>query len=567
MTENERLSNTRTRLFDRGAPGVIRMGWPVVNQWVHTFSCGGPPSRGQQEECRFCVQTGVPPVFFAKGVRDDGIGNERLSRKEGSTTVMKRKEDDDVRTFQMLLGSLLIAVLAAVAFNAPGHASYTAMVGKDLTADGSVLFFHQEDLSRYALHHVRVTPRQTHDLRQNPNVQLYWIEIPQVRTTYGYIAGHTFDDDYVPGGLSFGVNEHGVAIGMNVGYPKEPLPDRDGMLWSDFMKIVLERATTAAEAVEILAALTETYHNTDDPGQIFGIADPNEAWVFEASVTRWVAKRVPDDGMWVIANRYTIGTEWDRASEDLVEFAIENGWYDPERDGPFHFSRVYTRDTYDSRREWFPNRPYDYLREARSYDFLAKAAANGGVTVQDVMELMRDHYNGTFLYHDPPHQSPYRNIEISRTVSSIVAQLRSDMPDGVGHLAWITLSPPATTPYLPFHVGITSVAAPVETGVAYNGMADFDPDSAWWSFSVIRDQVEQDWGKYFPIVQNFWRAFEQRVFLQTEQVESLALEAYERGNVEAARAILTDFSARIALEAHAEAHRLRAWLEAVGAEL
>lgn len=111
------------------------------------------------------------------------------------------------------------------------------------------------------------------------------------------------------------------------------------------------------------------------------------------------------------------------------------------------------------------------------------------------------------------------------------------------------------------------MAAPVQTGVAYNGMADFSPNSAWWSFSVIRDQVEQDWNKYFPIVRDFWSAFEQRVWLETQEVEALALEAYERGDVTAARELLTSYAARIAYEAQAEAHKLRLWLEAVGADI
>jgi len=466
-----------------------------------------------------------------------------------------------LRWLAFLVGLVVLPALAI-----PAQASYTAIVGKNLTADGSVLFFHQEDLSRWALQHVRVTPRQTHDLTQNPTTRLYWIEIPQVKTTYGYVGVHTFDPDYVPGGLSFGVNEHGVMIAMNVGYPKERHPEgKVGLLWSDFMQIVLERATTAREAVEFLGWLTETYHNTDDPGQIYGIADPNEGWVFEATVTRWVAKRVPDDGFHIIANRYTIGSEWDLGSDDVVEFAIANGWYDPEKDGPFHWARHMTRDAYDGRREWYPNRPYDYLRELRSVQVLTEAAKKGGITVQDVMALMRDHYNDTFLYHDPPHQSPHRTIEVNRTVASLVGQLRSDMPPAIGALAWISLSPPATTPYLPFHAGITAVPPSVHAGVADNGLADFDPASAWWSFNIIRTQAEMDWGRYFPIVRDYWSAFEQRLLLQVPEVEAAALSLWSQGNHAGAQQLLTEFAASIAEEARQEAHRLRSWLEAVGA--
>ena len=445
-------------------------------------------------------------------------------------------------------------------------ASYTAIVGKDATSDGSVLFFHQEDLGVNSLQHVRVVPRQAHDLEENPMVELYWIEIPQVDSTYAYVGNYTYDDDAIPGGLSGGMNEHGVVIGMNVGYPKEPIPEEDGLLWSDFMQIVLERARTAQEGIEILGWLTEEYHNTDDPGQMYGVADPNEGWIFESTPTRWVAKRVEDDGWWVLANRYTIGTEWDLGSEDIVEFAIDNGWYDPAEDAPFHFARVYTRDTFDRRNEWFPNRPYDYLREARSEQFLTDTARNGGISLEDVMTLMRDHYSDTFLYHDPPHQSPYRNIEISRTVASLVGHLQNNQPAELGSVLWMTLSPPATTPYLPFWAGATEIAEPLGVGVAYEGIEDFDPASAWWSFNAVRRMAEQDWGTYFPVVEDFWSSFERRAIAETRLTQTAALELWNQGDEDGARQLLTDFSSELAQEAHTEAHKLREWLHQLGAE-
>src|SRR5690606_4401618 len=175
-------------------------------------------------------------------------------------------------------------------------------------------------------------------------------------------------------------------------------------------------------------------------------------------------------------------------------------------------------------------------------------------------------YNDTFLYHDPPHESPHRTIELNRTVASIVGQLRSGMPPAVGALAWISLSPPATTPYLPFHAGITGVASSVQTGVAYNGLDDFAPDSAWWSFRILRPQNDLDWRRYYPIVGDFWSALERRLLLQGPAVEEAALVLWEQGQQEKARQLLTDFSAAVSEEARAEAHRLRRWLEAVGAD-
>ncbi len=111
------------------------------------------------------------------------------------------------------------------------------------------------------------------------------------------------------------------------------------------------------------------------------------------------------------------------------------------------------------------------------------------------------------------------------------------------------------------------------------GCAPFKPASlttAWPTSAPIRLVVLQCYPgsgragleQVFPYrYRDFWSAFEQRVWLETQEVEALAFEAYERSDVTAARELLTSFAARIAYEAQAEAHKLRLWLEAVGADI
>ena len=65
------------------------------------------------------------------------------------------------------------------------------IVGKDLTADGSVILAHNEDLSNYAAHHYFYAPHATHEAGEM--VTTCYGEIPQVPETYAYTGTTIFD--------------------------------------------------------------------------------------------------------------------------------------------------------------------------------------------------------------------------------------------------------------------------------------------------------------------------------------------------------------------------------------
>lgn len=114
-------------------------------------------------------------------------------------------------------------------------------------------------------------------------------------------------------GFEHGVNEAGVACGNETIYttldPRGFPPALTGM---DLVRLALERATTATEAVEVMTALLERYGQggsghaaTDRPyWSSFLVADPSAAWVLETSGVVWEAERV--DTARAISNRTTI---------------------------------------------------------------------------------------------------------------------------------------------------------------------------------------------------------------------------------------------------------------------
>ena len=226
----------------------------------------------------------------------------------------------------------------------------TVIVGKDKTVDGSVMIAHSEELGDSPQHLV-VVPRKTYEPGEM-YISYSGAKIPQPEETYAYIASTIFDKDYYPGDFTTGINEYQVSVANNMswtrGVPEDTAWDvvEGGVFWTEFTQLVLERCKTAREGVELMGRLCEEYTLSCDPGTMYGIADPTEGWFIEiATDGQWIAQRVPDDGFVMRANSYRIGiVDLDSPdilhSPDLVQCAIDKGWYDPET-GPFSFADVY----------------------------------------------------------------------------------------------------------------------------------------------------------------------------------------------------------------------------------
>lgn len=138
-------------------------------------------------------------------------------------------------------------------------------------------------------------------------------------------------------GLEHGVNEHRVAIGNErVWTTDDPLTGSPALIGMDLVRLGLERATTAPEAVDVMTALLEG-HGQAGPAEApdgepysssFLVADPHEAWVLETSGTTWAARRTGPGGRVAISNRISIGDDWDRASADVAPGRSFDDWRD-----------------------------------------------------------------------------------------------------------------------------------------------------------------------------------------------------------------------------------------------
>lgn len=250
----------------------------------------------------------------------------------------------------------------------------------NVTADGVTLFGKNSDREPNEAHHIVRIPAASH--APGANVKCTYIEIPQVEQTYTVLLAKPF---WI-WGAEMGANEHGVAIGNEAVFTKIPYAKKPGLIGMDLLRLALERARTARQALEVITNLLAKYGQGGNCGfkhatyyhNSFIIADPREAWVLETADKHWAAEKVKD--IRTISNGITIGNQFDLASPDLVTYAIECGWCKSRDD--FHFARCYS----------------DFLftrfsrcneRQCRTTDLLS--AQRGNITVASMMQALRDH--------------------------------------------------------------------------------------------------------------------------------------------------------------------------------
>jgi dipeptidase len=417
---------------------------------------------------------------------------------------------------------LSIAILLAVALQAkavrsPKGGCFSIVVGKDASVTGSVLLAHNEDdfIPQIVNHHK--VPHRSH--AEGATVQLSdRNSIDQAPQTLGYIWSEIpdlyFSDSYL--------NERGVCICSDACKSREDFPDltNDGITFM-LRRIVAERAGTAREGVHLAGQLIEQFGYTSS-GRTYSICDPREGWVLCAvEGRRWVAQRVPDDQVAIVANTYTIqtidlsDTMNYLSSTDIIDYAVKRGWYHPDTDGPFNFANAYSdssvaADSSNICRRWDGVR----LIVGGSPDlrnnlpFSMKPSKKIGL--RDIMTALRSHFENTPLYavdsaSGDPHRNSVSPICSHETQTSFIAELRDNLPTDIGLVYWVALSSPCASCYIPFYYG-TDPFPQFYSGECHspantlyesfvNQPFSINDSSAFWQFTSLRHHTEQQYRK------------------------------------------------------------------------
>jgi dipeptidase len=397
-------------------------------------------------------------------------------------------------------------------------------------------------------------------------------------------VAHTYA---VLGSSSSGLmNDQQVAMGETTFGGRSEMFNPQGLLgYPHLMILALQRSHTARETIEVIGDLVKDYGYCG-PGESFSIADKNEAWIMEiigpgkgGQGAVWVARRVPDGYVCCHANKARIAEfpldDPDNClySHNVVSVAVEKGYFDPDAGKTFNFRAAYDPDNYDNRhyagsRVWSIfrrvapslNLSSDYCRglpNAQPYPLWIKPDAK--LSAKDVFALMRDHYEGTDYdmtkgigagpFGNPNRwrdidwrvdgvtYSWERPISTQQTAYSMVAQLRSSLPDPVGGVLWYGMDDTYTTCYTPLYGCIDTVPPSFDAG----SLRDFSWDSAWWTFNLVANYACLKYSYMIQDIQAVQNEIENHLLALQPAIEATAAELY-RTDPALMKRYLTDHS-------------------------
>lgn len=273
------------------------------------------------------------------------------------------------------------------------------------------------------------------------------LAIPQVARTHALVLSRPV---WMWGG-EMGVNEHGVVIGNEAVFTKEPVPRESGLTGMDLLRLALERAASVDEAVHVITELNARHGQGgrcgyEDRGfryfSSFLVADPRGAVVVETAGRAVATERVA--GARAISNGLTI-PGFAQGHSDVVKTAVSAC----------------------------------RLRRART-----EASAAAATSVHDLARALRDHGDSAwprYEWHRGAMRAPCMHagglLAASQTTASLVVELTAG-----GARCWATAtSAPCLSVFKPFFV---------QQQVNLGPTPGLEPDdSLWWTHERLHRRV------------------------------------------------------------------------------
>ncbi|KGN76449.1 peptidase C69 [Porphyromonas gulae] len=489
-------------------------------------------------------------------------------------------------------GFLCAVLLGIVVATPKADACTNLIVAKGASTDGSVIISYSADSHTLygELYHWAARDWAKGTMRQivewDTNKPLGFI--PEVAHTYNVIGN---------------VNEHQVAIAETTWGGRPELAESDGIMdYGSLIYVALQRSKTAREAIDVMTNLVKEfgYHSS---GESFSIADKNEVWILEMigkgkgrKGAVWVAVRIPDNAISAHANQARIQQIDFKSkdylySPDVVSFAREMGFF-KGADKDFSFQEAYNPYTEGGlrgceARVWaffnkFNSRMGKYeafIRNQSKDKMPLYIVPDRKLSVADVRDMMRDHYEGTSLCmtNDPgagPYKVPYRwrpmsfevdgkeyvnerAIATQQTGFVFVAQLRNWLPDAIGGVNWFGVDDADMAVMTPIYCSTTRVPECFRQG---NGdMMHFSWTSAFWIHNWVANMAYHRYDQMIADIRPVQRELEGGCDRMLPIIDKQAQELYAQDPAKAV-AFLTNYSNEEAEKVTARWKRLGEYL-------
>ncbi len=397
------------------------------------------------------------------------------------------------------------------------------------TSDGSVLFAKNSDREPNEASMLVQYPSLDHE--PGSRVKCTYIDIPQAVHTNAVLLAKPF----WMWGTEIGANEFDVVIGNEAVFSKEPYGKEPGLIGMDYIRLALERTSSAQGAFELIIRLLNEYGQSGNCGfehplyyhNSFLIADSQEAWVLETAGKEWAAEKVRD--IRSISNGYTIGETWDLASDNLVEHAITKGWCRNRTE--FNFARCYSDFLYTRFSD-------GKKRQSCSTDILGKS--KGKITIQTMMQALRYHGENSETYN--PAQgilgsevcmhAGFGPARGSQSAGSMISHIQKE-----GAVHWVTgTAAPCTSVFKPVWMD----SGLPEMGSTPKGT--YDPDSLYWMHEKFHRKVLQNYPGRISQFRSARDELEQGFIIESEK--------HKAGSAESRREFTSDCFSKAEMHLH-----------------
>lgn len=475
-----------------------------------------------------------------------------------------------------MMKKLMTVALLLTAFVMQGWACTNLIVGKNASADGSVIVSYSADsygMFGFLCHYPAATyPAGAMRDIYEWDTGKFLGQIKEAKQTYNVVGN---------------INEFQVTIAETTFGGRPELVDTTAIMdYGSLIYVALQRSRTAKEAIKIMTSLVKEYGYYSS-GESFTIADPNEAWIMEmigkgpgVKGAVWVAVRIPDDCIAAHANQSRIHkfdmSDKDNClySPDVISFAREKGYFSGANKD-FSFADAYCPLDFSGLRAcearvWSY---YNMFNKATGQAYLPYVQGESKepmplyvkpdrkLSVRDIQQAMRDHYEGTPLditqdLGAGPFQMPYRlspltfkvdgqeyfnerPISTQQSAFSFVSQMRANLPDAIGGVLWFGLDDANMTVFTPVYCNTDRIPASYAEGEG--DCVTFSWNSAFWIYNWVADMIRPRYSQMVEDMRTVQNELENTYAYAQEGVESAAMKLYNE-NPEKAKEFLTDYT-------------------------
>ena len=457
--------------------------------------------------------------------------------------------------------SCLLLMIIAVPLSA-AYACTAVYVGSQASDDGTIILAKSNDYQDVWANYVDIVERvENVPGRVMPvdNDATVFAELPE--TTYRYTLTPWMDSTTAANGLgrdaTVCTNEYGVAMIMSItSFSKAAALNADPLIehgLSEFtaVDLVTCQSATAREGVETLLSLIDAYGSSEV--NIALIADQKETWYVEMYTGhQYAAVKLPDDQVSVFGNEFSLEYVSDYEdsilSSDLEQLAKENGFAAYGENGELNLLSTYSGEevliNYSHMRTWIghqilsPSVYGDYNRQAL---YPLCFTPDEKVSLLDVMEIMRNRFEGTEYSPDETGRTDMRVIGTDTALSVHVVQVYPTLPAEMSCVTWESTGPALYGVFVPISNAVTSISEPYSRNQSAEETGVFDTNLyPYYRFKELTTLgVESDCYKiYGEPVRAYWHEAETGM---AQGMETVLENAAALGDSGKARQYITDY--------------------------